>query len=68
MTITLFATLTQISVRVIATLLLTPMMGISGVGLACVLGWTAMLAWVAPMQRHLQQKGVVQETCIAQRP
>ena len=56
MKITLLATLTQISVRVIATLLLTPVMGIAGVGLACVLGWTAMIAWELPMQMHIQRK------------
>ena len=56
MKITLLATLTQISVRVAATLLLTPVMGISGVGLACVLGWTAMIAWELPMQMHIRGK------------
>ena len=58
MKITLLATLTQISVRVVSTLLLTPVMGISGVGLACVLGWTAMIAWELPMQLHIRKKGV----------
>ncbi len=58
MKITLLATLTQISVRVLATLLLTPTMGISGVGLACVLGWTAMIAWELPLQMHLRRKGI----------
>ncbi len=53
MTVTLFGTLTQISVRVLATLLLVPRMGIPGVGLACVLGWCAMLSWEAPLQRRL---------------
>ncbi|MBR4500980.1 MAG: MATE family efflux transporter [Clostridia bacterium] len=59
MKITLLATLTQISVRVIATLLLTPVMGISGVGLACVLGWAAMIAWELPMQMHIRRKGTI---------
>ena len=49
MTVTLLATLTQITVRVIMTLALTPGMGISGVGLACVIGWSAMMAWQVPM-------------------
>ena len=57
MKITLLATLTQISVRVAATLLLAPSMGISGVGLACVLGWTAMILWEFPMQLHIRRKG-----------
>ena len=60
MKITLLATLTQISVRVIATLLLAPVMGISGVGLACVLGWAAMIAWELPLQLHIQRKGVLE--------
>ena len=53
MTVTLFATLTQISVRVVATLLLVPVMEIPGVGLACVLGWCAMLSWEIPLQRRV---------------
>ncbi len=56
---TLLATLTQISVRVAATLLLTPSMGISGVGLACVLGWAAMIAWELPLQIRLRKKGIL---------
>ena len=59
MKIRLLATLTQISVRVIVTLLLTPAMGISGVGLACVLGWTAMIAWEFPMQMYIRRKGAL---------
>ncbi len=59
MRITLLATLTQISVRVAATLLLTPRMGISGVGLACVMGWTAMIAWELPMQVHVRRRGLL---------
>ena len=53
MTVTLFGTLTQICVRVLATLLLVPVMGIPGVGLACVLGWSAMLSWQVPLRRRL---------------
>ena len=56
MTVTLLASLTQISVRVVATLLLTPVMGIQGVGLACVLGWSAMLAWEVPLQIYLSRR------------
>lgn len=55
MTVTLFGTLTQISVRVIATLLLVPAMQIPGVGLACVLGWCAMLGWQTPLRRHMRR-------------
>jgi len=53
MTVTLFGTLSQISVRVLATLLLVPAMDIPGVGLACVLGWCAMLSWEVPLRRRL---------------
>ena len=57
MTVTFLATLTQISVRVLATLLLTPSMGISGVGLACVLGWSAMILWQLPLQIRTMRRG-----------
>jgi len=52
----LFATLTQISFRVAATLLLVPRMGISGVALACVIGWSAMLLWTLPYRRRLKRE------------
>ena len=51
MKVSLFATLTQISFRVLSTLLLVPQMGISGVALACVIGWSAMLAWTLPYRQ-----------------
>lgn len=57
MRLVLFGTLTQISVRVIASLLLTPTMGISGVGLACILGWLTQLSWQAPV-RYLTAKNL----------
>ena len=57
MTVTFLATLTQISVRVLATLLFTPSMGISGVGLACVIGWTAMILWELPLQIRVMRRG-----------
>ena len=41
----LFGTLTQISFRVLFTLLLTPALGIKGIGPACVIGWSVMLLW-----------------------
>lgn len=52
----LFATLTQISFRVAATLLLVPRLGVSGVGLACVVGWSAMLLWTLPFRLCLKKK------------
>lgn len=51
----LLATLTQISVRVICTLMLAPRMGIPGVGVACVAGWSAMLLWTLPL-RHIRAR------------
>ncbi|MBQ1678323.1 MAG: polysaccharide biosynthesis C-terminal domain-containing protein [Oscillospiraceae bacterium] len=52
----LFATLTQISFRVAATLLLVPRLGVSGVGLACVVGWSAMLLWTLPFRLFLRRR------------
>ena len=49
----LLGSLTQISFRVAATLLLVPRMGIGGVGLACIIGWSAMLLWTVPFRRRL---------------
>ena len=51
----LFATLTQISFRVASTLLLVPHMGISGVALACIIGWSAMLVWTLPWRLRLKK-------------
>ena len=56
MKISLFATLTQISFRVLSTLLLVPHIGISGVALACIIGWTAMLCWTLPYRQRLKLK------------
>ncbi len=57
----LLATLTQISVRVLVTLLCVPTMGIPGVGLACVAGWSAMLAWQVPYHLHLRRQRLKKE-------
>ena len=54
MGITVLATLTQISVRVAVTILAAPVLGLPGVGLACVLGWSAMLLWEVPWRRHCE--------------
>ena len=51
---TVLATLTQISIRVIVTFLTIPSLGLPGVGLACVAGWSAMLLWQVPWQRHCE--------------
>ena len=53
MTASLLGSLTQITVRVLVTLLAAPSMGIPAVGLACVAGWSAMLLWQIPW-RHRQ--------------
>lgn len=41
-------TLTQITVRVITTMLLVPHMGVAGVGIACIAGWSVHGAWAIP--------------------
>ena len=41
-------TLTQITVRVITTMLLVPRMGVAGVGIACIAGWSVHGAWAIP--------------------
>lgn len=41
-------TLTQITLRVIATMILVPQIGVTGVGFACVIGWSAQCAWQIP--------------------
>ena len=53
---TVLATLTQISIRVIVTLLVVAPMGLPGVGLACVAGWTAMLGWSLPWLVHCARR------------
>ena len=53
---TVLASLTQISVRVLVTWLAVPRMGLAGVGLACVAGWSAMLAWGLPWLIHCAGK------------
>ncbi len=44
----LAGTVSQITVRVLVTLWLTPVTGIRGVGLACIAGWLVQLSWQAP--------------------
>lgn len=55
--ITLCGTIIQTSIRVIATYLLSPSMGIRGIALACAAGWMMMLFWEIPLclrtLRHL---------------
>lgn len=46
MKISLFGSLTQISVRVLFTFLLIPRLGITGIAFACAAGWIAMLVLV----------------------
>lgn len=47
--ITLCGTFIQTSIRVIATYLLAPSMGIRGIAFACAAGWTMMLLWEIPL-------------------
>lgn len=41
-------TFTQITIRVITTMLLVPRMGVAGVGIACIAGWCAHGSWAIP--------------------
>ena len=47
--ITLCGTFIQTSIRVIATYLLAPSLGIRGIAFACAAGWTMMLLWEIPL-------------------
>ena len=47
--ITLCGTFIQTSIRVVATYLLAPSMGIRGIAFACAAGWTMMLLWEIPL-------------------
>lgn len=56
--ITLCGTIIQTSIRVAATYLLAPIMGIRGIALACAAGWMIMLLWEIPLclrTLHLQK-------------
>lgn len=44
----LLGTLTQITVRVIVTVILVPIIGVSGVGIACIAGWFIQGCWQIP--------------------
>lgn len=47
--ITLCGTFIQTGIRVVATWLLAPSLGIRGIAWACVAGWTMMLLWEIPL-------------------
>lgn len=44
----LFGTLTQITMRVITTVILVPRIGVTGVGIACIAGWSVQGCWQIP--------------------
>lgn len=46
---TLRCTLLQTTLRVLCTYLLTPVIGISGIAIGCVIGWSAMMLYEIPM-------------------
>ena len=53
---TLRCTILQTTLRVLCTYLLTPVIGISGIAIGCVIGWTAMMLYEIPMSiRALKQ-------------
>ena len=62
MGISLGGTLTQITLRVISSFILVPRLGIVGVGISCVVGWAAMMAWQAPLRMILEKKCTPQQT------
>ena len=64
----LLGSLTQITVRVVVTLVLVPRMGIGGVGIACVAGWSAMLLWGLPWQRVIRRRIAQKAEPIAEEP
>jgi len=58
MRVTLLGTFIQTSIRVVATFLLAPRMGIQGIPCACALGWTAMLLFEFPYYFSLRRKNL----------
>ncbi len=60
MKVTLFLTLTQISVRVLVTWLVIGNLGITGIAYACAAGWTAMLIAAAVYFRRAVYPGLRQ--------
>lgn len=52
----LFGTLTQITLRVITTMILVPSIGVAGVGIACVVGWTVQECWQVPYRVYISRK------------
>ena len=52
----LFGTLTQITLRVITTMLIVPKIGVVGVGIACLVGWSVQVGWQAPYRFYLGKK------------
>ena len=58
MKVTLFLTLTQISVRVLVTWLVIGRLGITGIAYACAAGWTAMLIVAAVYFRRAVYPGL----------
>lgn len=52
----LLATLTQITLRVITTVLIVPQVGVAGVGIACIVGWSAQLGWTVPYRYWMGRK------------
>lgn len=56
---TFCGSLTQILFRVLATVLFVPKLGISGVALGCIIGWSVMLAWMLPYYQYQKKKSTV---------
>ena len=56
---TMFATFLQAGLRALATWYLAPRMGISGVAVACVIGWTVMLLFEVPYYFYTCKKQLI---------
>lgn len=56
MRMTIVCTIIQTSLRVICTYLLTPILGIRGIAIACAAGWTAMIIYEIPCSLRVLQE------------
>lgn len=53
---TFLGSITQITIRAIITMMIVPIVGIKGIGYACMIGWTMQLGWQAPYRYYLYRK------------
>ncbi|MBQ0064853.1 MAG: MATE family efflux transporter [Firmicutes bacterium] len=53
---TFLGTLTQITIRACTTFILVPMIGIKGIGFACMIGWLCQISWQFPYRAYIYKK------------